>query len=127
LDLTLQLPGDHYSIRSVSARGIQIRDVFHNEPLIISADRLETGWPVDQAEGLELAHLEPIFRFEPEVVLIGTGSKQIFLAPELMMEFYRRNIGVEVMSTDAACRTFNVLVSEERRVTAALIPLESIS
>jgi uncharacterized protein len=60
---------------------------------------------------------------KPEIVLIGTGSKQIFLPPELMMFFYSRNTGFEVMTTDAACRTFNVLASEGRKVVAALLPV----
>jgi uncharacterized protein len=57
------------------------------------------------------------------VVLMGTGTRQQFPPVERMMEFYRRGIGAEVMSTAAACRTFNVLVSEQRLVVAALMPL----
>ena len=60
---------------------------------------------------------------QPEVVLIGTGKKQLFLPPKLMVMFYQEGIGFEVMTTDAACRTFNVLVSEGRNVVAALMPV----
>jgi uncharacterized protein len=55
-------------------------------------------------------------------VIIGTGERQHFLPPLLMMEFHGQGIGAEVMSTAAACRTFNVLVSEGRNVVAALLP-----
>ena len=123
MDLTLELPGDHLFVREVTDEGIPIKDRLYTGPLLLTASRLETGWPVTRAEELEEAHLEPLFALEPEIALIGTGRKQVFLSPELMMAFYRRNIGVEVMSTDAACRTFNVLVSEERRVAAAMMPL----
>jgi uncharacterized protein len=54
---------------------------------------------------------------------MGTGERQVFLAPELLMVFYRQSVGIEVMNTQAACRTFNVLVSEDRNVVAALMPL----
>ena len=64
-----------------------------------------------------------VFDLQPEIVLIGTGRKQVFLQPELMMSFYRREVGFEVMSTHAACRTFNVLVSESRNAVAALLPV----
>jgi uncharacterized protein len=58
---------------------------------------------------------------KPEVVLVGTGSRQEFLAPGFAAPFLLAGIGVEAMSTGAACRTFNVLVSERRRVAALLI------
>jgi uncharacterized protein len=80
-------------------------------------------WPVKSVAEIAEWHLEKILGLNPEVVLIGTGSRQAFLPPELMMFFHDRHIGIEVMSTDAACRTFNVLVSESRNVAAALIPV----
>ena len=64
-----------------------------------------------------------IFDLQPEVILIGTGNTQIFLPPATQVHFFRRNFGFEVMTTDAACRTFNVLAAEGRQVVAALLPL----
>jgi uncharacterized protein len=57
------------------------------------------------------------------VILIGTGARQVFLPPATQIHFFRRNVGFEVMSTDAACRTFNVLAAEGRHVVAALLPI----
>jgi uncharacterized protein len=122
MDLTFQKPGDHLFIRSISEAGIQVVDDFYREALIISASEIIPDWPVKTVEDIEQTHLEQVLALEPEVVLIGTGARQVFLPPALMMFFYGRNIGIEVMSTDAACRTFNVLVSESRKVVAALIP-----
>jgi uncharacterized protein len=122
VDLTFQKPGDHLFIRSVSEAGIQVVDDFYREAMIISANEIIPDWPVKSVGDIEQKHLEQVLELEPEVVLIGTGARQIFLPPALMMFFYSRNIGIEVMSTDAACRTFNVLVSESRKVVAALIP-----
>jgi len=122
VDLTFQKPGDHLFVRSISEAGIQVVDDFYQEALILSANEIIPDWPVKTVADIEQTHLEQVLKLEPEVVLIGTGARQVFLTPELMMFFYRRNIGIEVMSTDAACRTFNVLVSESRKVVAALIP-----
>jgi uncharacterized protein len=66
-----------------------------------------------------------IFDLQPEVILLGTGVTQVFLPPAIQVHFFQRNYGFEVMTTDAACRTFNVLVAEGRHVVAALMPLIS--
>jgi len=122
MDLTLERPGDHLSIQSVTPDGLQIADRWYTGPLIISASELLTDWQAQQFGDLNEQQLEPVFGLKPEVVLVGTGPKQMFPAPELLMCFYRRGIGVEFMNTPAACRTFNVLVSEQRNVVAALLP-----
>lgn len=122
MDLTLERPGDHLFIRSVSAEGILVVDRLYPGSLVLSARELITDWPAERLEDLGEPALEPVFTLDPEVVLIGTGPIQKFPQPELLMCFYRRQVGVEFMSTRAACRTFNVLVSEHRNVVAALLP-----
>ena len=122
MDLTLEKPGDHLFIRSVSGAGIQVADVHYTGPIILSATRIVEDWTASEAIDLAECDLEKILDLDPEIVLLGTGASQIFLPPERMMYFYSRNVGVEVMNTEAACRTFNVLVSESRKVVAALLP-----
>ena len=109
-------------MRSVSAEGILIADTLYAGPLVISASQLITDWEVGHPRDLSETRLETVFRLDPEIVLVGTGAEQVFPAAELLMCFYRRQVGVEFMNTRAACRTFNVLVSEHRRVVAALMP-----
>jgi uncharacterized protein len=121
MELTLDGPGDYLSIRSVSAAGIRIADRTYPGPLIISRSQLLTDWPASHPGAFSETLFEPVFDLAPEIVLVGTGSVQVFPAPELLMCFYRRGIGVEIMTTQAACRTFNVLVSERRNVVAALL------
>ena len=123
MDLTLQRPGDHLFIKAISDEGIQVGEQWYSGPLIISATSLVTDWDARSVEDLLPHSFDPIFELSPEVVLMGTGTRQYFPPMELMMEFYRRGIGAEVMSTTAACRTFNVLVSEQRLVVAALMPI----
>jgi len=125
MELTLERPGDHLYVRSVTEHGIQIGDRLYPGPVIVSANDLLTDWNVAHPDDLTEEHLEPLFRLTPEIVIIGTGATQRLPHPELQMHFYRRQIGVEFMSTPAACRTFNVLVSERRRVVAALLPISS--
>jgi uncharacterized protein len=122
MDLSLQQPGDHLFIRAISAEAIRIVDDWYRGPLILSASRLITDWAVTNINDISESMLQPVFDLAPDIVLLGTGARQHFLPAELMMAFYTRGIGAEVMSTQAACRTFNVLVSEERRVVAALMP-----
>lgn len=122
MDLTLDRPGDHLAIRSVSEVGIQVGDRWYDGPLIVSASELVTDWEVREPAGLSERRLGVVFDLRPEVVLVGTGPVQVFPPAELLMCFYNRDIGVEFMNTRAACRTFNVLVSERRNVVAALMP-----
>ena len=71
----------------------------------------------------DLVVLDPtrILALDPELVLLGTGQRQIFLAASFRAQFLGAGIGFEVMDTGAACRTFNVLVAEQRRVVALLM------
>ena len=122
MELTLERPGEHLFIRSVSDAGIKVVDTIYSRPIIISAQRLIEDWPVTEVADLAGSTLEPILSLEPEIVLLGTGARQVFLPPREAMVFYGRNVGLEVMTTAAACRTFNVLMSEGRNAVAALLP-----
>jgi uncharacterized protein len=123
MKLTLHGPDEQNHIRSASTNGFQIGDELHTRSIVISSSELITHWPPQSPAELNLGHLEPILELAPEVVLVGTGESQVFLSPEFLFRFYQEGIGIECMSTQAACRTFNVLVSENRRVVAALMPL----
>lgn len=122
MDLTLDRPGDHLFVRSVSESGIRVVDRLFGGPIVLSAQKVVDPWEARDPASIDEDLLEPVFALQPEVVLLGTGARQVFPPPELMMCFYRRGIGIEVMTTDAACRTFNILVGEGRRVVAALLP-----
>jgi uncharacterized protein len=122
MDLTQQPPGGQNHIQSVSEKEIRIAGEAHSRSLVVTAEFLIADWPVGKPEDIAPEHLEAILELRPEVVLIGTGRRQVFLQPALLMAFYQRGIGVEMMTTQAACRTFNVLISDNRKVAAALLP-----
>ncbi len=87
---------------------------------IVTADRILRDWSPPEVAALGSADAAVLIELDVEVVLLGTGSQQIFPPAALGHALMSRGIGLEVMSTVAACRTFNVLVSESRRVAAAL-------
>ena len=81
------------------------------------------AWAVAGFEALESAHFGDLLAHGPELVLLGTGERQRFPHPRLIAPLSAMRIGVEVMDTRAACRTYNILVGEGRRVVAALLPI----
>ena len=121
MELTLQRPGEHHYIHSVSAGGIRVVDQVCTGSIIVSANRLITDWPVAIPEEITAGNIGQILDLEPEIVLIGTGERQVFLEPQILMHFYKQPVGVEIMSTRAACDTINILVSEGRNVVADLM------
>ena len=107
-------------IRGYSAAEIRIGQHRVQRSCIVTADRLITDWEPESFADLAPAHLEAILALTPEVVLLGTGATQRFAPPAVRAELAQRGVGLEAMQLGAACRTFNVLVQEERRVAAAL-------
>ena len=84
------------------------------------ADALIANWPPACVNELQLNHLETLFELRPELVLLGTGARQQFAPAPIRAAFTTQRIGLEAMDLGAACRTFNILVQEDRRVAAAL-------
>ncbi len=93
----------------------------HTQSLIVCPDRLITPWEVTSPDELNEGNLATVLNLQPEVVLLGTGDLLIFPKAEIMTLFSQHKIGLETMSTDAACRTYGILVTEGRRTVAALI------
>jgi uncharacterized protein len=100
---------------------VEVNRTRHRASLVVSGERLITDWPVASVEGLAADHMAAIVALEPEVVLLGTGSRLTFPSAALLATLYNAGIGVEVMDTPAACRTYNILQGEGRNVLAALI------
>lgn len=118
--LNLDTPGGGNRITAYETDSVTIngRPVSHH--VIVSAKRLE-AWDITDLDSLTIEHLEVAFEEGVEVVLLGTGNRQRFPDTALMVAAIRRGIGLEIMDTPAACRTYNVLSGEGRRVVAALL------
>jgi uncharacterized protein len=117
----LDVPGGVNVIRGYGPGQLRIGDQVHDRSVIVTATTLVSPWRPAAAHDLIPADLEPLLALAIEVVLLGTGPRQHFPDPALLRPLYERKIGVEIMDTPAACRTFNVLVAEGRPVAAALI------
>jgi uncharacterized protein len=112
-------PGVHL-IRSYSAAGIQVGDQLLTRTCIVTATRLISDFAPESFADFGTAHLAVLFALSPELVILGTGPAQHFASAAVRAAFAARGIGLEAMELGAACRTYNVLVQEERRVAAAL-------
>lgn len=93
----------------------------YEQSLIVLPDRLIENWDAKTFEQLTAEHFEFVLSLQPEMVLFGTGATLRFPHPTLTRTLIESHIGVEVMDTAAACRTYNILTAEGRRVAAALL------
>ena len=89
--------------------------------LIVLPDQIVENWEIAGFEDLAPAHFEFILSLQPELVLLGTGPRLRFPHPQLTQALAAAHVGLEAMDTGAACRTYNFLMAEGRRVAAALI------
>ena len=108
-------------IRGYGAGEIRINDTIHHQSLIVGPQALELEDLPANLAVLEARHLDRLLAHTPEIILLGTGSRLVFPPRELMLTVQARGVGMEVMDTGAACRTFNVLLAEDRMVVALLL------
>jgi uncharacterized protein len=107
-------------IRNVSESTIRVNDADYSESIVLTPDDQLTIWSDKPIADLTDADFDSVFDTKPEIVLLGTGASNVFPPRELTFAFARKGIGLEVMDTPAAARTFNVLANEGRRVAAIL-------
>lgn len=113
-------PTGHY-IRSFAPGRLRLADRELTADAIIAPDQLVEDWqPVDRL-ALTLDDLAPALALDPELIILGTGRTQRFVSTTVAAQVMRRGIGLECMATEAACRTYNILMAEDRRVVAALL------
>ena len=100
---------------------IRVGQIEHRQNVVLLPDAVIEGWAPRGFAALTEAEFAALLAHTPEMVLLGTGDRQQFPHPRLLQSLSAARVGVEVMDTRAACRTFNILVAEDRRVAAALI------
>ncbi len=125
MKFTLEPTADRKVIRSYSASEVFVGEQALHSPFIVTPRELYTDWPAASLSALRAVDLERVLQLQPEVLLIGGAGGPGALAGEVRRALAARGIGCEVMDLGAACRTYNVLVSEERAVAAALFPLRT--
>ena len=125
MKLHLTTADNHYLITGYGAGDdgnfIEINQQRYAQNLIVMADKIVLDWLATDFFSLSEAQLTPIVALKPEVVLLGTGEKHQFLHPKIFQNLTAQGIPLECMTTAAACRTYNILMSEGRNVVAALL------
>jgi uncharacterized protein len=101
---------------------VTVNEKRYSQALVVTADAVRTDWPATGFPGLTTAHFDYFIDMKPEVLLFGTGRQQQFAHPKLLQNLIGAGIGIEFMDTPAACRTYNILVAEGRKVVAAILP-----
>ncbi len=122
LKLHLELPLSTNFITACEAAAVQVNEVAYVAPLIVLADRVISPWKPQIFTDLMESDFAELAALGVEIILLGTGAVQKFPHPRLTRALIEKRIGLEVMNTGAACRTYNILVAEGRSVAAALLP-----
>ena len=121
MKFALQGPTSANLVQACSTTEIRVGERLIRASLILTATDMVLDWPPRSVHELAPEHLQEALAFAPEVILLGTGLRQDFPAAHVLAPVHHAGVGIEVMDTRAACRTFNVLVQEGRKVAAALI------
>jgi uncharacterized protein len=114
-------PEGRNTVTGYGAGYVAINRRRHETSLVLLPDRIVEAWGMNGFDALSEADFQALRELEPELVLLGTGSRQRFPAPRLLRPLIEARIGCEVMDMPAACRTYNILMAEGRRVAAALL------
>jgi len=121
MQLNLENPDFDYFLRGADGRVALVNDRRLERSFIVAPDTLVEDWNVVAADRLTVDDLAPLLDLQPELVLLGSGDRQVFPPAEVVAACLSRGIGMETMTNDAVARTYQVLASEGRRVVAAFV------
>ena len=124
MDVTPLVPEGRQIIEAYGNGGFRVSGVAYSTPIIVFPEQC-LSWPDGDIDLMSIELLGPVFNTKeiPEILLLGCGEKAIFVCPLLRAKIRERGPVIDVMDTGAACRTYNVLMTEARRVAAALLPV----
>jgi len=111
----------YQTVSSYDDIGVELNAIRFEQSLIVLPETPPAPWPVTSFDALTAEHFDQIDATRPDVVILGTGARQRFVHPKLTAVLTARRIGVECMDNQAACRTYNILMAEGRKVALALI------
>ncbi|KAF1713488.1 hypothetical protein CSC71_07340 [Pseudoxanthomonas sangjuensis] len=121
MHLNREIPDYAFILRAADGRSAKVNDRVLPASFILSPAQLLEDWAPAGAGARPADDLAPLLALNPELVLLGTGERQVFPPAAAMAACLTRGIGIEVMANPAAARTFNVLASEGRRVVAGFL------
>ena len=124
-DITMKLHQSdtqkYQTVTGYDQTGVEINAERYNYSLVVLPEMAPRAWDAPTFESLTVEHFDVIGADDPDVVILGTGARQRFIHPRLTAALTLRRIGVECMDSQAACRTYNILMGEGRKVALALI------
>ena len=121
MQLNLERPDYTWYLRGADGDHALVNERVLRASFVICPDTLVEDWPVANAAALTTMQVEPLLALKPELVLLGTGARQVFPPSVVLATFLTRGLGVEVMTNAAAARTYSVLAGEGRRVVAGFV------
>ena len=121
LKLHLSKPVEKNIFSGYGSGYVVVNNKRYENSMITMPDKIIEDWQAPTVEKLSKEHFELLIPFEPEIILLGTGATLRFPSPLVTKDLLESKIGVEVMDTNAACRTYNILMAEGRNVAAALL------
>lgn len=121
MKLHLDRAAGRYQFTGYGDGYVAVNGTRYERSLVVLPSRIVTDWAATTFDALESSHLDALTAFGVDVVLLGTGASLRFPRPELMRPLVAARVALEVMDVPAACRTYNILMAEERRVAAALL------
>lgn len=111
----------YQTVTAYDDQGVEINAIRFDHSLIVLPELPPMPWMTIDFTQLQAEHFAPILALQPDVVILGTGNRQRFIHPKHIANLTARQIGVECMDSKAACRTYNILMAEGRKVALALI------
>ena len=121
MQLNHERPDYAYALRAADGRSARVNERVLETSFILAPNELIEAWITGDAGALAPDDLAPLLSLDPELVLLGTGDRQVFPSAAVMAACLTRGVGIEVMTNAAAARTFNVLAGEGRRVVAGFL------
>lgn len=109
------------TVKSYQDKEITINDQKLTQSFYLNQSSIFKTWPIHHISELTESLLSPLIELEPEVIILGSGKKQAFPSPSLVAMCAQNGIGLEVMNNASACKTYNVLTTEERSIILAII------
>ncbi|MCF6254150.1 MAG: Mth938-like domain-containing protein [Thiomicrorhabdus sp.] len=110
-----------FAVKNYAPNKVKVNQFIFTKSFFITQFSTEKDWPCEHIEQLTLERMDQLLNTKAEVIILGTGEQQIFPPPQLFAYCAAKGVGLEVMANNAACRTYNVLTSEDREVALALI------
>ena len=121
MKLHLDTPSNRKIFTAHGAGYVMVSGVRFERPIVVTTEQVLTDWPARDFATLDESHFAYFLSLKPEVLLLGTGSQLRFPHPGLYRQLTDARISIEFMDTPAACRTYNILMAEDRKVIAAIL------